>query len=634
MEEGFNQAMSQAIDKINTDWEQKLDEAKRQNDQLKAKEWEYEDKLKARTSELEKDRSRHEQQLEKRDRDIDALNQKLWSLEQEVRTERDKGETLKRHLDERRDDIVSLKEQLNASMEKEQRLKREMLRLQLQEEKDDDDRARRIAEENEKIIKGLQEQKKEANAIMEDQRQQIEELRRSVREMQRKNEFLTQRIQILDGQDSSSNLYGTSINNDNNLVFGATYNTVDKDRTDSPRRRTRTSVERDIDDELGFSSLPPASPLPSGILESARFLDHNSSFGGHTGRTHAPDNDSHLSVALERAEHNIREKDRRIDQLQQEILQLTKRLGGEDSSVSNDQNTLLRQLTDQISALQQELELRKDVTDSSSFTKLNTILTDLRVDNERYKDKLSRAENKNESLISENRTLKSKLKEAARDLRRLMKEREKLIDVSNGVRAELDRTREQLHQQSISGNLNTRATQASHVHEVQTQSDLRHFKDEVSRLQSSLREVIENNTALKRELQRWTGQHFEDISNMGHRRPSTGGRLSEQLYPLLNADGLFGVSNNSGMNDTLNGNSAVLTGANTSDLSRPRQKLETIRESLTMTGRPSVMHPAEPGSALVNSERQTESQKQALKRIQKKKAELVPQRKALRRMFK
>jgi DNA repair ATPase RecN len=175
-------------------------------------------------------------------------------------------------------------------------------------------------------------------------------------------------------------------------------------------------------------------------------------------------------------------------------------------------------------------------------------MTSLKLDLEDQKDKLIRSDGRTKLLDKENIKLRQKLKEALKDLKRTMKEREKLLDLSNMLKSQLDK---EPNTSIVAGEDTNLKIQA-----------------QVLQMQDKLREVTENNIALKNELIRLRDAANEDKEE---------------------------VSNS--------------------------KKLRDMRDSLVANG--------VSGKNITLSDRE-ELKKKSLKQIQKKKDELVQTRKSLR----
>lgn len=432
-----------------------------------------------------------------------AKEDKLWASEMELNTLRDKCATFKKSIDDRKSELAHMKDQVQIGADRESELRKELLKIQLQTEKDAEERERKIATQYQQQLKVVERQRDEALQLVQDRNEQVEHLK----QQQKQNEKYLEQIKVQEQRRAEQN------------VTREKYNQV------------RRTMEKNIDSEFGLGSLPSS---PSSFVQDMSAMNQQQQQQYHaqpsTSPMHKQAQMNHAMYASKEAHFN-----------------------------NNGTDQLMKQMLDRIEQLTEQLEniKRKDGYGDASerITILNSQLTEEKEMTEQLREALNNHK-------QENKLLKSKLKDAARDLKKLMKEREKLIDISINLKQQLTRAMQEQPTATITTN------QAPKTMDDATQK----YHEMIQRYEVRIHELEQSCKIYRRELEKWTGNQFEpkDLLDQPY----------ESQHVPLYADTYL-------MNQEM-------------QQSRPRQKLDELRESLTLKGT-TVKQVERPKSATTNT---------------------------------
>ncbi|KAL9643232.1 hypothetical protein ABK040_014689 [Willaertia magna] len=349
---------------------------KNQKEQIKNIQRQLEDTKKQCQTDTSNIKMEFETKLRQKEIEIEEYKEKEWEVLQTVETKEETLNTVRKLLEDKKKEIESLQKEIKSSIERENEIKREVLRESLQRDQEQEERERVISLKHEQLIKALRKERDDSLALLKDKDKHIEELRKELQHLQ--NELtLAQIMQSVHDplpnkkkQSPTQSQPQSQTNNVNNSRY--------------------QQIANDIDDELGLGSLESVS-MPSSIGDFAN------------SKMSTPNN-----------------------------------------NISFNQQPPHQPVQQQPKAPQGNLsfDLINLSVQADQVTRVNSLITELRLNIEEQKEKLVRMEEKLIAASKENKLLRTKLKEAVKDLKKLYKEKEQLTDISNMLKAELSRTKE------------------------------------------------------------------------------------------------------------------------------------------------------------------------------------------------
>ena len=332
---------------------------KTQKENIRIYQRQIDDSEKQRLFDMNSIKSEYEERMRKKEKEVEDIKEKHWENVQKVESKDEMINTFKKLLEDKKKEYDNIHEELKLVSEREIQAKRELLRINLQLEHEQETKIKEDTERHDQLLKLIKRERDEANAMLEDRDRHIEEYKKELAELKDKIMALNTELQISQQMASSGYL---------------------KVKQQPIQQTNYQQLINELDDELGLGSLATAS-TPSSIANSVQINQSKA-----TEPTFEP---SKLSPSV-------------------------------------DLLTVSNMHIDQI-------------------TKMNSLMTELRIDLEDQKDKLFKAEDKLLNMATENKILRSKLKEAVKDLRRIYKEKEQLIDISNMLKSELSKAKEALY---------------------------------------------------------------------------------------------------------------------------------------------------------------------------------------------
>lgn len=636
------QAYEARIESLSVELRNSLTGNKKNKELAKLYQLECEEQLRQKEQEIESIRRQVEEKWNIKAKEFEELRDNEWNLKLELKSEKEKNASLRNQLEERKSDVQDYKEQMKDLIEKENLLKKELFSLQLQSEKELEQRIEDLNAKNEGIIKALKKSLDDAQSELQDKQKYILELKAEIKQK--------------------------TVQAQRNAIATELRGSVQREK-----------MEKDIDMEFGLETMRSLSPVESLNMD----FDFDST---------APTKGSHSKLAMKQQLQNsqimtsqsIKEfnslKDERdelknqVEKLEEQKAQIKEVIAHMKSDLEDYQNVkdalaeaelelqhnytrikqlesqvqvlqstnvdsnLIKQLYEQISILTEKVE-RKDesggVAAAEQVTRLNTLMTDLRMDLEEQRDQLLQSQAKMEDLTKENVALKLKLKEAAKELKNVIKERERLIDISNMLKAQLNRMREQLHESS------SRRTPPS-----ERQDDLiQKYHEKIQKLEARMTELNTNNDALREEL---TKVKIKNKQLQIQRAMENDDQTTRNISSLRDSIQKITMDKNHGNGgNNLRLSSDVIVGEVDDDdvitelnhrkasehSSWSKQKLDEVRSSLSLSGRIAPLATRYNLANDAESSATTTTKSKSLKALQKKRAEIVPKRKAVRDVY-
>ncbi len=514
----------QRIDKMNVELRQAKQQIDSCRNQVKLYQSECEHQLKLKDNEILLIKTEVAERWEQKNKEIEQLNNKDHNMTFELQLLQQTKDSLSRQIQEKDEELRQLRDKLLKSNDFVKGLERNIMQTKLQTDSQQDELERHLSRKYDLQIKNLIKERDDLTALIKDKNQHIEELQTQTMTNQSTIESLQEHVKMLEVSKSRSFL--ASPKSPSRSFLGG-------------HNHVHAQIQRDVNNEFELE-LPPS--LPTSLNPSPRFDGNRSNYYRDFGDLVRNSNDSIQSpihqqnASLLQENKSLVEKVQKLEndhsrvrdvvkQMKEEIEtteslkeQLSKsrdeiRMKDErihllEKSHVGTESAQVRELQQQVAMLLHErLSMQNDSAfggresitsnqNAQQVTQLNSLMTSLKLDLEDQKDKLIRSDGRTKLLDKENIKLRQKLKEALKDLKRTMKEREKLLDLSNMLKSQLDKE----------PNTSVVAGEDTNL-KIQAQ---------VLQMQDKLREVTENNIALKNELIRLrdaTNQDKEEVSN-------------------------------------------------------------------------------------------------------------------------
>jgi hypothetical protein len=616
--------------------------------------FECEEQLKHKDQEVENIKKQVEDIWRGKAKELEDLKNKEWALNLEVKTLREKNETLKQMLEERKLESHEFKDQIKQALEKENSLRRELLTVQLQYEKDLDEKQEQAALKNDDIIKSFKKSRDDALAEIQEKQRLINDLKNQLKASQSNIENLNGQLKLYE-ELKRAGFGQQSVKPQPQMPSVSSFMQQDfRSSNKSSNLMQRERIAREIDEEFGLDNLPSASSLDSldfdfdnnkhSIHQTLRSPQHHAHSSGSSSislrqyNLMKEERDSlknqvenlekqrqQVKEVMNNMKMDLEEAQNLKDQLEEAKLIISQResriqvLEAQLQTIQNSSNAdagIMKQLMEQVSLLSEKVDKREDsITSTSEVTRLNSLMTDLRVDLEHQKEKLYESQAKMESLTKENTMLRAKLKEAARDLKKVIKEREKLLDISNMLKAQLNKAK-------ADKDTSKRPKTPTRDYSKELQD---RYEAKIQNLETSMRELAENNRALRYELDRLHSNHnskaeHEDTEVI---RISSSSSLNNQIANNRYSDVMFGESEEENQQQHLRDHYESRT--------KHLKKLDELRDSLSLSGR-FVPLTERSNTEVIQSKRETPSQKKT-SRILQKKTDMLNKRKELRETY-
>ncbi|KAL0478879.1 laminin subunit alpha [Acrasis kona] len=462
-----------------------------------------------------------------KNKEIEQLNTRDSDLNIQVQSLQQTKTTLTRQLNEKEDEIRQLRDQLQSSSEQLKNVEKESMQTKLQTQADTSQMEKILSRKHDQNLKAVTKEKDDLNALVKDKNQHIEELQNELLSTRNQVERLTDRIKIMQVRPQESNdfvhhnqMSDLMMNEVNHVTSPKSVNF--RSSLNSAAQLIKNQVDEEFDLEIppSIASLEP-SPKHLYMDRPHSAQSYNNAFNrNHTINIDAP-NDSptwHHKLDLNANRFSVESVAKSV---QMENVQLTKqnkalnekikKLEGdharvkllvrdmkdeiEDSQRQSQTNESLelqvRDLKQQLSHFNERLSVHSNANDHQfrtshdsvhQVTQLNSLMTSLKLDLEKQKENAIKSESKIMLLDKENLKLRSKVKEAAKDLKKLTLEKDKYEDISNRLKSQLDKS---LQKERIVADEPERVEQLEHKVQV---------------LQDKLRDVLDNNLAMRKAL--------------------------------------------------------------------------------------------------------------------------------------